>query len=53
MKGRFVVKDKLLIQSHNVVMYPANHTDLDLVDVLFFNMAAQIRKLKIFRDNDA
>ena len=44
MEKRLVVEDRLKGAGHTVVMYPENHSNLHLADVLFFNMGTLLRE---------
>ena len=44
MEKKLVVEDQLKEAGHNVLIYPANHANLHLGDVLFYNMGDLLRK---------
>ena len=44
MEGQEVVLEKLLDANHSAFVFPENHSDLHLGDVLFYNMGTQLRK---------
>lgn len=49
MKNRLIVVDQLKCENHNVVTCPENHSDLHLINVIFYNIGKFLKKKKPVR----
>lgn len=53
MESQESVLEKLLKENQNAIIFPKNHSKLQIRDVLFFNMGSQLRKNEIWSHTTA